>query len=575
MSALDYTVEFSDPALRELVLASLAAPVEEHVNTESIAQMASSILSNMADDSSVLSAFESLVSMTEEIREERAVKKPKVTKVVAPKVEAVEVPLVDNIFLDKVKNILNKKPIVDTFDLSRQITTKTSTSSTDQIQVVIVGVGGTGSRIAPMIAQLMLSRSNIRLTFVDPDIVESKNLLRQNFYDFEVGSKKSEALKDRFEAIYGINIESVPLTFNNFTVQNRINSLIIFDCTDNLEARKQIESYINFSNTIRGLKEVVLISCGNQKDFGQVHFSCYYPPAGVGIKNFNSYLGNTYHSTNGLLFGGKLHDIFLDIHKLNDNFASEEINFLPTFLQFNKDFKDSTESISCANFDIAEEQSMAINSTIAQIAFNMFFEFMSTNGIRHNIVWANLTNSYSGNQINTVEKYLEFMAKTVFGKNIIFELDKYISLLQDYSFVYNDVNVELSNLSLTSFSESLAAHYINPSIVTVASTWYFSPEQLETIINKFYTDCESVLDEAIFNNLTKENFGESYLKYSIVIKFICFTLYEIFTLGKGKIQRTGQERIVTGLLDKLNEKYINIILAKQTEYNMLILKPGV
>ena len=51
--------------------------------------------------------------------------------------------------------------------------------------ILLVGVGGTGSFVAHILAQLACwaktANIDMRLYFIDPDIVEQRNLVRQNF----------------------------------------------------------------------------------------------------------------------------------------------------------------------------------------------------------------------------------------------------------------------------------------------------------------------------------------------------------------------------------------------------------
>ena len=58
--------------------------------------------------------------------------------------------------------------------------------SSDNISLVLVGCGGTGSWLAPhvaRVARLLLEKwqKDVQVVFVDPDVVEEKNIYRQNF----------------------------------------------------------------------------------------------------------------------------------------------------------------------------------------------------------------------------------------------------------------------------------------------------------------------------------------------------------------------------------------------------------
>src|SRR5438876_868937 len=64
-----------------------------------------------------------------------------------------------------------------------------------KVEFVLVGCGGTGSWLAPAVSQLLLTLRQMDLqasvTFVDPDIVEQKNVVRQNFCHAEIGRYKA------------------------------------------------------------------------------------------------------------------------------------------------------------------------------------------------------------------------------------------------------------------------------------------------------------------------------------------------------------------------------------------------
>jgi PRTRC genetic system ThiF family protein len=83
----------------------------------------------------------------------------------------------------------------------------------DRVTVLLVGVGGTGSFAAHILAQLAGwagdAGLDMRLYFIDPDEVEVKNLVRQNFCQAEVGHPKAFTLAWRYSAAFGLSI--VPL----------------------------------------------------------------------------------------------------------------------------------------------------------------------------------------------------------------------------------------------------------------------------------------------------------------------------------------------------------------------------
>ncbi|MDO8690685.1 MAG: ThiF family adenylyltransferase, partial [Dehalococcoidia bacterium] len=66
--------------------------------------------------------------------------------------------------------------------------------------VTVVGCGGTGGHVAEGLCRQLPPRCKIVL--VDPDRVEQRNLVRQNFLQGELGQFKSEALALRLARQY-------------------------------------------------------------------------------------------------------------------------------------------------------------------------------------------------------------------------------------------------------------------------------------------------------------------------------------------------------------------------------------
>ena len=85
---------------------------------------------------------------------------------------------------------------------------------TGEINIYLVGTGGTGSFLAQSLARLAWHARTrgvqVELTFVDPDRVEEKNVGRQLFCLAEGGHYKAETLATRFNAAFGLRICAVP-----------------------------------------------------------------------------------------------------------------------------------------------------------------------------------------------------------------------------------------------------------------------------------------------------------------------------------------------------------------------------
>ena len=79
------------------------------------------------------------------------------------------------------------------------------------VKIVMLGAGGTGGYIAPYLYRLlhMLDRPT-RFVICDGDIVEPKNLDRQNFVPADLGENKARILAERYSTVLGMETEYVP-----------------------------------------------------------------------------------------------------------------------------------------------------------------------------------------------------------------------------------------------------------------------------------------------------------------------------------------------------------------------------
>ena len=69
------------------------------------------------------------------------------------------------------------------------------------IHIVMIGCGGTGGHIAPHLYRLLYSVFRPSTVILcDGDLVEKKNLVRQNFVSCDLGRNKAEVLAERYSA---------------------------------------------------------------------------------------------------------------------------------------------------------------------------------------------------------------------------------------------------------------------------------------------------------------------------------------------------------------------------------------
>lgn len=125
--------------------------------------------------------------------------------------------------------------------------------------IALVGVGGTGSYLAQGLAKMIAGyRLNIRVQLIDPDTVEEKNIHRQNFMAYEIGSYKADALAFRLNQQYGLSFASSVGKGEDVMKQQRYYSTLLVTCVDKIAPRKALAKM--------GLPWLDL---GNDLEFGQ------------------------------------------------------------------------------------------------------------------------------------------------------------------------------------------------------------------------------------------------------------------------------------------------------------------
>lgn len=84
-------------------------------------------------------------------------------------------------------------------------------SLTRPVKIVMLGAGGTGGHIAPHLYRLLYSLERpVRFIICDGDVVEEKNLVRQNFTKADLGENKAKVLAERYSTVFGMETEYIP-----------------------------------------------------------------------------------------------------------------------------------------------------------------------------------------------------------------------------------------------------------------------------------------------------------------------------------------------------------------------------
>ena len=150
------------------------------------------------------------------------------------------------------------------------------------VKVVMLGAGGTGGYVAPYLFRLlhMLDRP-ARFIICDGDIVERKNLDRQNFVEADLGENKARVLSERYSAVLGMKTEYVPNFIETLPAlmallepgewesedypRKKIHEMVILlGCVDNNRTRQLCHEAIKKS------LDLIYIDSGNGSYTGQV-----------------------------------------------------------------------------------------------------------------------------------------------------------------------------------------------------------------------------------------------------------------------------------------------------------------
>jgi PRTRC genetic system ThiF family protein len=144
--------------------------------------------------------------------------------------------------------------------------------------IALVGCGGTGGYALTHIAQLAyhmraLGLPETRIIVIDGDVVEEKNILRQNFYPRDIGRNKAEVLAFRASADFGLAIEAIP-TFATAVLLERLGrelipaetTGILVGAVDNAAARRAIHDALSDNHS----RWSIWIDAGNEGHAGVV-----------------------------------------------------------------------------------------------------------------------------------------------------------------------------------------------------------------------------------------------------------------------------------------------------------------
>lgn len=232
-----------------------------------------------------------------------------------------------------------------------------------EIEFIVVGCGGNGSFFLPMLARLILALNRQSMPshaiIIDPDLIELKNIPRQNFIHTDLGLNKAEILATRYALAYGIKIGAIPQSFSHQMVKRGWGKLIIIiGAVDNNEARQEIAK--------------------------SLHTPSYYPEAempsvwwldmgnyGEGISAGQVLLGSTPNLT--------LENTFND--PKNPSFC---VNLPAPSLLHPELLKPEVETshLSCGDMALRETQALFINQRVATEAIEILSQLLYSKTLR-------------------------------------------------------------------------------------------------------------------------------------------------------------------------------------------------
>lgn len=221
-------------------------------------------------------------------------------------------------------------------------------SKTRPVKIVQLGAGGTGGHIAPHLYRLLYSLDRpVQYIICDGDVVEEKNLVRQNFTPADLGENKAQVLAERYSTVFGMETEYFPdfveaedhlkelLTPKRWNVGSYYHGryitemVILLGAVDNNKSRQLCHQVFHQA------KELIYIDSGNGEFTGQVVCGVrrggktYYPPIGT---------------------------VYPDVLEETDKFPTE---------------------LSCAEVSVSAPQSMAANITAATVVVDMVYNILA------------------------------------------------------------------------------------------------------------------------------------------------------------------------------------------------------
>lgn len=272
-----------------------------------------------------------------------------------------------------------RKPQPPQLDLSFANAATLLLPVTERWRFILVGCGGTGSWLAPSVVRiahvLQEQGKEAAVWFVDPDHVESKNIPRQNFCQAELGLNKAATLAFRYGAAWGVGVNAIGKAFDLGMFRNDWQAVtVVIGAVDNAAARQALGKMIGF-NSANDAHRVWWLDCGNTESAGQVLFGSCATRAQMK------------HAFPGRKICGKLPGPAMVAPDLLNARPEEKI----------------ASKLSCAEIQLANAQSLAVNQQVAAIASDYLVR-ITHGGLKKFGTWFDLESGASRSRYITQEE---------------------------------------------------------------------------------------------------------------------------------------------------------------------------
>lgn len=214
------------------------------------------------------------------------------------------------------------------------------------VKIIMIGAGGTGGHIAPHLYRLLYALERpVKFIVCDGDIVEEKNLVRQNFTEADLGLNKARVVAERYSDVFGLETSYVPdfiesaekleelikpdiRRVSEYSSKTVTELVILIGAVDNNRSRQLChEVFMNAEN-------LVYIDSGNGEYTGQV-------VCGIRCR------GTTYYKPVG--------ELYPDMAQADDLFPSE---------------------VSCADASVSAPQTIVANLMAATAVVTMIYNIL-------------------------------------------------------------------------------------------------------------------------------------------------------------------------------------------------------